>query len=189
VLEATDGFDCLESLADTQVDAFLLDISMPEMTGWELLKRLRNQGIIAPVIMVSADAEDRQSAATQGGIKEAEERLNDDYLIKPIRDTALLDKLGKALGLTWLYAVNHVSGFSVEHSHGQKNPDIKASEAREMISLSELGYVAGVEHVLQRMTQRGADSSMVSLLNQHLKNYQFNHIIAISKKVLSYEQS
>jgi CheY-like chemotaxis protein len=189
VLEATDGFDCLESLSEVKVDAFLLDISMPGMTGWELLKRLRSQGVIAPVIMVSADAEDRQSAATQGGMKEAEERLNDDYLIKPIRDTALLDKLGKALGLTWLYAVNAVADFSVEHGHGKKKPDIKASEARELISLSELGYVAGVEQVLERMALRGADSSVVNLLGQHLKNYKFNQIITISKKVLSYEQS
>jgi signal transduction histidine kinase/CheY-like chemotaxis protein len=193
VLEATDGFDCLESLEGIKVDAFLLDISMPGMTGWELLKRLRSQGVIVPVIMVSADAEDRQSAATQGGGKDNEERLNDDYLIKPIRDTALLEKLGNVLGLTWLYAINEAANeatkVNVEQRNDSKKPDIKASEAREIISLSELGYVAGVEQVLARMTQRGADPSVVNLLNQYLTSYQFNQIISISKKVLSYEQS
>jgi CheY-like chemotaxis protein len=197
VLEATDGFDCLESLEGIKVDAFLLDISMPGMTGWELLKRLRSQGVIVPVIMVSADAEDRQSAATQGGGKDNEERLNDDYLIKPIRDTALLEKLGNVLGLTWLYAINEATNetateatkVNIVQRDDSKKPDIKASEAREIISLSELGYVAGVEQVLARMTQRGADPSVVNVLTQYLTSYQFNQIISISKKVLSYEQS
>lgn len=189
VLEATDGFDCLDSLVGVDIDAFLLDISMPGMTGWELLKRLRSQGIRVPVIMVSADAEDRQSAATQGGSKLAEERLNDDYLIKPIRDTALLDKLGNALGLIWVYATSEITEATVVRSGVTKKPDIKASEAREMISLSELGYVAGIEQILTRMSQRGADAAVLSMLSQHLKSYQFSHIISICKKVLSYEQS
>ena len=73
--------------------------------------------------------------------------------------------------------------------HDSKKPDIKASEAREIISLSELGYVAGVEQVLARMTQRGADPSVVNVLTHYLTSYQFNQIISISKKVLSYEQS
>ncbi|WP_436969810.1 response regulator, partial [Klebsiella pneumoniae] len=35
------------------MDLLLLDVAMPEMSGWELLRQLRNKGQLAPVIMIS----------------------------------------------------------------------------------------------------------------------------------------
>ena len=56
VLEAKDGCIALEKAVSENPDVILLDVSMPNMDGWEVLKRLRDTPATAatPVIMVTA---------------------------------------------------------------------------------------------------------------------------------------
>ena len=187
VLEAPDGFSCLESFADAGVDVFLLDISMPGMTGWELLRQLRSRGVKIPVIMVSADAEDRQSAANQGGAASVTEQLNDAYLIKPIRDQALLDKIASVLELEWYYHREVISSErSVTTAADSLNwRNIPPAEARELQAMAEIGYIGGIELVLQRMANAGADERCINQLREYVRNYQFASVISISQKVLA----
>ena len=187
VLEAPDGFSCLESFADAGVDVFLLDISMPGMTGWELLRQLRSRGVKTPVIMVSADAEDRQSAANQGGAASVTEQLNDAYLIKPIRDQALLDKIASVLELEWYYHREVISSErSVTTAADSLNwRNIPPAEARELQAMAEIGYIGGIELVLQRMANAGADERCINQLREYVRNYQFASVIFISQKVLA----
>ncbi|MCD8533117.1 MAG: ATP-binding protein [Saccharospirillaceae bacterium] len=187
VLEAPDGFSCLESFDGAGVDIFLLDISMPGMTGWELLRQLRSRGISTPVIMVSADAEDRQSAANQGGAASATEQLNDGYLIKPIRDQALLDKIAGILELEWYYRNEPVTS---ERCVSAFNDSfdwhlIPVAEARELQAMAEIGYIGGIELVLQRMANTGTDERCINQLRDYVRNYQFASVISISQKVLA----
>ena len=56
VLMATNGHEAL-SLIDTEpVDLIFLDIKMPEISGTEVLKRIRTKGITAPVVIMTAFA-------------------------------------------------------------------------------------------------------------------------------------
>lgn len=56
VLMATNGHEAL-SLIDTEpVDIIFLDIKMPEMSGTEVLKRIRAKGITAPVVIMTSFA-------------------------------------------------------------------------------------------------------------------------------------
>jgi two-component system OmpR family response regulator len=56
VLMATNGHEAL-SLIDTEpVDLIFLDIKMPEISGTEVLKRIRAKGITAPVVIMTAFA-------------------------------------------------------------------------------------------------------------------------------------
>ncbi|MBZ9609838.1 response regulator [Clostridium estertheticum] len=56
VLMATNGHEAL-SLIDTEpVDLIFLDIKMPEISGTEVLKRIRSKGITAPVVIMTAFA-------------------------------------------------------------------------------------------------------------------------------------
>jgi len=67
-------------------DAIILDIMMPKMDGIEVLKRLRDEGIEAPVMMLTAKAErsDRIVGFDSGA---------DDYLPKPFSPDELLARL------------------------------------------------------------------------------------------------
>lgn len=70
------GTDALEPALNTKFDCFILDVSMPGLTGLELLKRLRDRGIQTPALFLTAhDALDDKVAGFEAGA--------DDYLAKP----------------------------------------------------------------------------------------------------------
>ena len=80
MLRASSGKECLVIAEDQQPDMIVLDIQMPEMDGFETLRRLRANPETAkiPVIFLTAIKRDPQSIA-EGILLGAEE-----YLTKPI---------------------------------------------------------------------------------------------------------
>ena len=54
---ANNGSDGLELALHRDYDCIILDIMMPEMSGWEILTAIRNHKIATPVIMLSALAD------------------------------------------------------------------------------------------------------------------------------------
>jgi two-component system KDP operon response regulator KdpE len=89
VLESLNGRSALELAVSKKPDVILLDLSLPDMDGLEVLKRLREWSS-APVIVVSARGEeaDKIAGLDQGA---------DDYLIKPFGVDELLARIRAAL--------------------------------------------------------------------------------------------
>jgi DNA-binding response OmpR family regulator len=81
-LEAGNGEQALQMFAATAADVVLLDLGLPGMDGFDLLKRLRKRGNTVPVIVISArDAlGDRVRGLDLGA---------DDYLVKPFEHAEL----------------------------------------------------------------------------------------------------
>jgi len=86
MLRASSGKECLKLAAQYHPDIILLDIQMPEMDGFETLKRLRasKKSADIPVIFLTARRKDA-SSIEQGLLLGAEE-----YLTKPIDTDELL---------------------------------------------------------------------------------------------------
>lgn len=86
MLRATSGMECLALAAEKHPDLILLDIQMPEMNGFETLKRLRaNPATVKiPVVFLTAQRKDVDSIAT--GLALGAEQ----YLTKPIDTDELL---------------------------------------------------------------------------------------------------
>ncbi|KAA0092354.1 response regulator [Mycolicibacterium sp. P1-18] len=83
---ARTGAEALELAAALHPDLILLDVYLPDMTGLEVLKRLRSAGDPVGVIMITAARElDTVSGALDGGAA--------DYLIKPFEFPQLQAKL------------------------------------------------------------------------------------------------
>ena len=61
---ASDGRDAMAKLAATTPDLVVLDISMPELDGLEVLQRMRRDGINVPVIFLTAPT--RRPTASAG---------------------------------------------------------------------------------------------------------------------------
>jgi two-component system OmpR family response regulator len=83
---ATRGEDALWMAGATEFDAVVLDVMLPGIDGFETCRRLREDGVWAPIIMLTArDAvEDRVQGLDQGA---------DDYLVKPFSLAELLARL------------------------------------------------------------------------------------------------
>lgn len=80
------GEEALDHLLGAEYDAILLDVMMPKLDGYELLKRLRDQGMDTPVLFLTArDAvADRVKGLDLGA---------DDYLVKPFDFEELLARI------------------------------------------------------------------------------------------------
>lgn len=83
---ARTGAEALEMAAALRPELILLDVYLPDMTGLEVLQRLRSAGDPVGVIMITAARElDTVSGALDGGAA--------DYLIKPFEFPQLRAKL------------------------------------------------------------------------------------------------
>jgi len=83
---ATKGEDALWMAAATDYDAIVLDVMLPGLDGFETCRRLRGDGIWAPVLMLTArDSVEDRVAGLDGGA--------DDYLTKPFSFAELLARL------------------------------------------------------------------------------------------------
>ncbi len=189
VLEMPDAHACLETPDFFSVDLYLLDISMPGMNGWELLLALREKGVDAPIIMVSADAIENPQFKPSSA---SNVRLNDDYLPKPVRQNILLDKLSNALNLQWIYDDEKSMPSAPAPVQYPPNKNdlclwVKPDDFRELIAMAELGYVEGVENTLNRLEDDHRNRPFTQKMRQYAKQYQFSKIIAASKQALNYE--
>lgn len=83
---ATDGATARAQAASGQFDLLVLDIGLPVMDGFEVLRRLRAEGNRIPVIILTArDSVQDTVAGLEGGA--------DDYMPKPFRFEELLARV------------------------------------------------------------------------------------------------
>jgi len=85
------GVAGLELAAQYAPDVILLDLRMPEMDGFGVLRRLRESGLEMPVAMLTTSREERDLvAALQNGVQ--------GYLLKDMEPEQLLEALQQIVG-------------------------------------------------------------------------------------------
>src|SRR5690606_18387027 len=97
VLTATSGPDAIETCENGKVDVVLLDVMMPDMDGFEVCRRLKNDPATShiPVVMITAldQASDRIRGLEAGA---------DDFLTKPVNDLQLMTRVKSLVRLKML---------------------------------------------------------------------------------------
>jgi len=90
---AEDGADGLARIAGATPDAIVLDVAMPVVDGLEMCRRLRHDGSMVPVLMLTArESVTERVAGLDAGA--------DDYLAKPFALEELLARLRALLRRT-----------------------------------------------------------------------------------------
>ena len=167
MLRANSGSECLKIAEEKQPDIILLDIQMPEMDGFETLKRLRQNPRTAsiPVIFLTAARKDPQSIE-KGILAGAEE-----YLTKPIDVEELLVRIRS------IYKV-----VATERELQRLRSQFMAMLVHDLrtpltVILSGIDYVLGVSEDAQPLDQdskdimsrmMGSTTSMINLVNELL---------------------
>ena len=83
---AADGVEALEAVRAAEPDAMILDVSMPRLDGLQTCRLLRADGVILPILMLTArDSVGDRVAGLDAGA--------DDYLVKPFALQELLARL------------------------------------------------------------------------------------------------
>jgi DNA-binding response OmpR family regulator len=85
VAEAGDGRSAMRVFHDVRPDLVVLDVGLPELDGWDVLERIRDQSD-TPILMLSARGQEADKVrGLRGGA--------DDYLTKPFGATELVARI------------------------------------------------------------------------------------------------
>jgi len=152
----------LNILNKIRIDLILLDIIMPEMTGFEFISLLRSGGSInkkTPVIFITSHADiDIIGRAIKAGAK--------DYIVKPIMAETLYKKIDSAIGIP-----EHIPGI-IEGKLKKLSIAIDTANNTQASSLvTELiGLSKGIPHIFNPLEE------IVKLINDFEYNEAMNKI-------------
>ncbi len=85
-----DGLDALDKIYENSYDILLLDVKVPQMSGFDLLKELRGRDIVTPAIFIT-------SLNSIDDLSEGYESGCDDYIRKPFALKELLVRVESIL--------------------------------------------------------------------------------------------
>ena len=126
LLAAEDVKSAREILAKEQPDLVLLDVALPDGTGFDLCREIKAKDL-APVIFLTARDEERDVVL-------GFDLGADDYVIKPFRNRELLSRIANVL---------RRCGKARQLGHGDMRIDVEAGKVyrgAEEISLTKLEY-------------------------------------------------
>jgi signal transduction histidine kinase/DNA-binding NarL/FixJ family response regulator len=174
-----DGLDLLAAGYDP--DVVLLDLAMPGIDGWETLRRIRAlDGRQPQVAIVSANAFERGVDNTLGIAPE-------DFIVKPVRHTELLDWLERKLELTLLEAPTAAVAQDVAASTEPTAPRV-APPQTDLLALQELvrlGFYRGITNKLDTiLSAHPACASYVETMRTLARQFQFETMLTQLQKEL-----
>ena len=119
VEEACDGEEALRMIEQTQPDLLLLDIGMPVLDGFAVVRKIRQNPRLAPLPVVAVTA-----YAMQGDREKILNSKFDGYLSKPVNSQSLSEELDRLL--------SKPAGHDVSQNQASgSQPSGKAQAARE----------------------------------------------------------
>nr|WP_175271581.1 response regulator transcription factor [Prescottella equi] len=170
---ATNGAEGLDKARAFRPDALILDVMMPGMDGFGMLRRLRADGVDAPVLFLTArDAvEDKVTGLTIGA---------DDYVTKPFS----LEEV-----VTRLRVILRRAGHSDDKQSARVTfADLELDDdTREVWKAGEPVSLSPTEFTLLRyfMVNAGTVLSKPRILD-HVWNYDFGGEVGVVESYVSY---
>ena len=164
IIQAASGQEAIRQTALRHPDLILMDLSMPQMDGWETSRLIRRNAMSsAPIIVISANAfaDDRERSVNAAC---------NDYLAKPVHTPQLLERIQKHLGLHWLRRHTQVST--------QASTVLVVPGADDIDALRELGaigYIRGIQEKLDAIDRLNpACASFTAPLRALVKSYRLD---------------
>lgn len=167
LLPASDARSSLELAARQPPELALLDISMPEMSGWELARQLRSRVPTAlKIAMISANAHD--CTAGHGAQPDA-------FLSKPIDVDQLLEQVRSLLGLEWVYEAQPKPA-----PPGASSPALTHHHLADLYELGRIGHVRGIEAKLREIeAEHPGSSALTTTLRNLVASFDLRRYMSI----------
>ena len=169
VEQAADGYECLAAAPRFLPHLVFMDLGMPGIDGYETIRRLRQLDIPGiEVAILSANAFDK-------GLENDVGIGADDFLVKPLQVNALLDWLGKKLGIEWISAE---LAAAPAPAAPPAPPPLVPPDAAHLAALDELidlGYLRGILGKLAEIERLDArHGEFVRVLRDLARQFQFD---------------
>jgi len=179
VMEARDAPSCLDMVEHHLPDLFLFDVNMPGMDGLALAQKLRDSGCKIPIVMLSADAREHQ--------RQVPEPVYDDYLVKPLNNQQLLERIGQLLGLEWMYAeVPAPEQVKAPAAGAMLHPVPDHPLVRELLAHAQIGYASGVGESLVAVEAAGLlDEGSIAHFRELARRMDFKKLASTLEKMVA----
>jgi signal transduction histidine kinase/DNA-binding NarL/FixJ family response regulator len=165
-IEAINGRDCLQKAHEFQPDAILMDLVMPEIDGFEAARRIRMSSDLQQTIIIATSA-----SAFDWDREQSQEVGCHDFLVKPIREAELLERLRLHLNLEWIYEDASSERQAVENTRpiAIAAPKFIAPPAEEIAILLDLARMGDLKGIIDRADRlETLDPQWIPLAN-HLR--------------------
>lgn len=171
LIKTSSAEECLDIVDACRVDLFLLDISLPDMSGWQLLQTLRNKGFTQPVIMVSANA---YALQPQDSKSKKPHMQHNDFMTKPVHLNELIERIGKQLHLEWIYK-------ELKEVEPQNHDRLQLSDTQKtaLLQALEIGNLTAFLTQLDIVEQDTGKHAALEALRTAAKQFQYTEAISL----------
>jgi DNA-binding response OmpR family regulator len=112
VIEASTGTEALSSIRRGDVDIGIVDVMLPEMDGFEVVRRVRQESTIPLILLTARGEETSRVAGLEVGA--------DDYVVKPFSPPEVVARvraqLRRAHGFQQATSVLHADGIRLDRT-------------------------------------------------------------------------
>jgi signal transduction histidine kinase/CheY-like chemotaxis protein len=143
VSSADTGIGGVARAATSMPDLAIVDISLPDMTGWETIGRIRSLPGSEQLRVVVASANAHESAPGGGTA------VHDDFLVKPLDLSVLLASVQRQLQLTWLYKPEALADSPENGVVAGQLSDTATRHIEDLWQLGLIGHVRGIHAKLR----------------------------------------
>jgi signal transduction histidine kinase/CheY-like chemotaxis protein/purine-cytosine permease-like protein len=176
VAQAANGQEAIRQVSLLHPDLILMDLSMPDMDGWETSRLIRRNALsLAPIIIISANAnpfaDDKERSLPD---------VCNDYLAKPVHIQQLLDRIQHHLQLHWLRRLRTAPLIKLPWTLPPRQ------DLEDLYELCGLGYVRGIQaklDAIERDSQHSA--SFVADLRLLAKGFRLDELSLHLKEALN----
>lgn len=172
VATAANGTDAITMISETNPDIVLLDVMLPDISGFGVTKKIRGMGIETPILFLTArdDTEDKVTGLTVGG---------DDYVTKPFSLDEIMARISAIMRRT--------------SKEGQESSIISVGElsinedAHEVTVGSNVVDLSPTEYQLLRYLATNPNRVLTKAqILDHVWEYDFNGEMGIVESYVSY---
>jgi CheY-like chemotaxis protein len=162
VYQARDGKTCVQLAAQCQPQLAMVDLSLPDMSGWDVARALRGtpelEGL--KILIVSANAHEYAPGAAApgaaapgaGAVAPGAAALIDAFITKPVELQSLLERVGTLLRLDWIYEPPASAGAPQTAAIAASNPSGRSRHhIDDLYRLGRIGHVRGIEAKLREL--------------------------------------
>jgi len=174
--EAKDGLESIEKAEQIAPDLVIMDLIMPNMSGFEAAKKLHTLPDLEelPIIAASASVFDyHQQQSREAGCSE--------FIPKPIRNDDLLDCLQRHLQLDWIYEQPpEGEAAELEPVSDMAAPSFRLTKAEvaELVTAATIGDIDSINKKIAQLAAREDTQAagFIKKMQQLVKDFQLNEI-------------
>lgn len=180
VSEAEDGREGLSRCREWRPDIVLLDIMMPKMDGYEVVRRIRELdlgGTLPVVIAITANvmAEEREKVLSRGF---------DGFIMKPVNMEELYEEIGRHTGIVYRYDDDLKGGIAASRPAVALAPAQLGSLPEELVAAMRKAVETGDMIALRKLTEQVSvqDAALAAVLRRLVDAYAYDELTTLFAK-------